>query len=327
LPENQAVSTPEDTAVSITLAATDPDTPVEDLLFTVVAAPQSGVLSGSGPDQTYTPNADFHGADQLAFTVSDGTTVSAPATVTVTVTPVNDAPVAQDLVLDTPEDTELAVHLSASDADGDPLSYTVLTGPAHGSLGGVPPDLVYHPQAGYVGPDAFTYAVDDGTVQGSPATVQLTVTQATETVVFSDSFEVSEWNGLWAEDSQRDWHRSTQRATHGTRSAEVDGPASAAALTSVPIDLQGRTNARVTFDWLIESGLDSGESLEFRVSTNGGSAWTQRAILRGNIDRENFWHRVTLELTGIGQLRLQFRGQMSGSNEDADVDNVSVVAY
>ena len=42
---------------------------------------------------------------------------------------------------------------------------------------------------------------------------------ATETVVFSDSFEVSEWNGLWVEDSQNDWFRSTQRASEGSCSA------------------------------------------------------------------------------------------------------------
>ncbi len=75
--------------------------------------------------------------------------------------------------------------------------------------------------------------------------------------VFADSFEVSEWNGLWTEDSQNDWFRSNQRASSGTRSAEVDGPANNAALTSIPINLQGKTNARITLSWLIENSLDS----------------------------------------------------------------------
>lgn len=46
-----------------------------------------------------------------------------------------------------------------------------------------------------------------------------------EVTVFTDSFEVSEWNGLWSEDSQNDWFRSTQRAVDGKYSAEVDGAA------------------------------------------------------------------------------------------------------
>jgi len=148
-----------------------------------------------------------------------------------------------------------------------------------------------------------------------------------EVQVFYDSFEVSEWNELWAEDNQRDWSRSRQRATDGSRSAEVDGSASDASLTSIPIDLQARSNARITFDWLIESGLDSGEYLDFRVSTDGGSSWTPLASLKGNVDSEDTWHPVAVELTGISQLRLQFRGKMSDSSEDANVDNVKVVAY
>ncbi|MBN1766242.1 MAG: hypothetical protein JW860_13360 [Sedimentisphaerales bacterium] len=147
--------------------------------------------------------------------------------------------------------------------------------------------------------------------------------------VFADSFEISEWNGLWTEDSQNDWFRSTQRAIDGSRSAEVDGSASDAALTSILIDLQGCSNATVTFSWFIERGLDSGEYLAFDVSTNGGSIWTERARLRGNVDAENTWHNPSIDVTGIssGNLRIRFRGTMSGSNEDADVDDVSVVAW
>ncbi len=148
-----------------------------------------------------------------------------------------------------------------------------------------------------------------------------------EIEVFFDSFEVAEWNGLWTEDSQNDWFRSSQRASHGSRSAEVDGPASNAALTSIAINLQGKTNAKVTFSWYIESGLDSGEYIAFDVSTDGGSTWVEKARLRGNVDQENTWHHATVNLTVINSLRLRFRGSMSLSSEDANVDNVKVVAY
>ena len=144
--------------------------------------------------------------------------------------------------------------------------------------------------------------------------------------LFSDSFENSEWDGLWIEDSQNDWFRSTQRSTAGTYSAEVDGRATNATLTSGPIDLQGKTNATVTFDWLIEGGFDSGESVAFDISTDGGATWTQKAHLRGNIDPENVWHHETVQLSGLNNLRLRFRATVSGSWEDANIDAIEVTA-
>ncbi|MEK7098429.1 MAG: S8 family peptidase, partial [Patescibacteria group bacterium] len=112
----------------------------------------------------------------------------------------------------------------------------------------------------------------------------------TEIEIFADSFEVAEWNGLWTEDSQNDWSRSNQRATDGTRSAEIDGNANNAALTSIPINLQGKANARITFSWLIESSLDTNEYVMFEISTNNGSSWQEKARLRGNVESENTWH-------------------------------------
>ncbi|UCG47482.1 MAG: hypothetical protein JSU94_18600, partial [Phycisphaerales bacterium] len=147
-------------------------------------------------------------------------------------------------------------------------------------------------------------------------------------VVFSDSFENGQWNGLWTQDSQNDWQDSTQRAVDGSYSAEVDGSATDATLTSILIDLQGMTNATVTFSWLIEKGLDSGEYLAFDVSTNGGSSWVEKAILQGNVDTENTWHSASIDVTGIsGGFQIRFRAKMSVSNEDANVDMVEVLAW
>ncbi len=149
----------------------------------------------------------------------------------------------------------------------------------------------------------------------------------TDIEVFTDSFEISEWNGLWSEDSQNDWFRSTQRETLGTRSAEVDGGANNASLTSIGISLAGKSNATITFDWFIENGLDTGEYVAFDVSTNGGSSWTEYARLRGNVDTENIWHSESIEVTSTSSVAIRFRATMNGSTEDANVDNVVVVAH
>lgn len=147
--------------------------------------------------------------------------------------------------------------------------------------------------------------------------------------LFYDSFEVSEWNGVWVEDSQNDWYWSTQRATHGTRSAEVDGPATNATLSlASPVNVTGYASTTLTFDWMIESGFDTGEFLALDVSTNNGATWIQDVRrLNGNVSAENTWIRETVDLAPYQstQFKIRFRSSVSDSTEDANVDNVRIV--
>ena len=68
------------------------------------------------------------------------------ATVSLTVTAVNDAPVASDGSATTDEDTAVAITLAGTDIDSDTLTYTVVTGPTHGTLSGTAPNLTYTPR-------------------------------------------------------------------------------------------------------------------------------------------------------------------------------------
>src|SRR5262249_23451735 len=86
----QAVSTNEDVAKAITLSATDIDN--DTLSYSVVTPPTHGTLSGTAPNLTYTPAANYNGGASFTFKANDGTVDSAPATVSITVTAVNDAP-------------------------------------------------------------------------------------------------------------------------------------------------------------------------------------------------------------------------------------------
>ncbi|QQR64789.1 peptidase S8 [Candidatus Kaiserbacteria bacterium] len=151
---------------------------------------------------------------------------------------------------------------------------------------------------------------------------------STEINVHGESFESG--LGSWSQDSQNDWLSSTQRKITGQRSAEVDGRATNALLSSPGINLSGKTNARVSFSWLIENDFDSGEYIAFDVSTNGGTSWNEYVRLRGNVDAENVWHNYTLNLNDLNTsatLKLRFRATVSGSSEDGNVDNVTVIAY
>ncbi|MFN0130656.1 MAG: S8 family serine peptidase [Verrucomicrobiales bacterium] len=156
--------------------------------------------------------------------------------------------------------------------------------------------------------------------------VQLTV-NAGAAEVFYDGFERTSL-APWTQDSQYDWFSSTQRSSgSGARSAEVDGSASDAQLVSPVINLQGRVYATVTFDWMIESSLDSGEYLAFDLSQDGGATWIERQRINGNVDAEDAWRSmVFVPSVPNGTLRLRFRGKMNSSDEDAFVDNIRVVA-
>ena len=88
------VSTREDVPVAVGLSGSDPDG--DALRFAVVAGPAHGRLSGTPQDLTYAPDADVNGTDRFTYTASDGTAPSAPATVSVTISEVNDPPVAHD---------------------------------------------------------------------------------------------------------------------------------------------------------------------------------------------------------------------------------------
>ncbi len=168
------VTTAEDTAAAVTLSGSDANG--DALTYSVTSQPSHGTLTGTAPNLTYTPALNYNGPDSFTYTVSDGTLTSAPATVSITVTPVNDAPTANAVSRTTAEDTAVSVTLSGSDVDGDALTYSVTSQPSHGTLTGTAPNLTYTPALNDNGPDSFTYTVSDGTLTSAPATVSITVT-------------------------------------------------------------------------------------------------------------------------------------------------------
>ena len=89
--------------------------------------------------------------------------------------PVNQPPIADSQSVTTPEDSARAIALGANDPEGAALTYTILSGPAHGGLSGTAPSLTYQPATNYNGADAFTFRVSDGLLNSTVATVSITV--------------------------------------------------------------------------------------------------------------------------------------------------------
>ncbi|NEU06742.1 tandem-95 repeat protein, partial [Flavihumibacter sp. R14] len=105
-----------------------------------VTDPANGTLVFNADGSfTYTPNANFNGTDSFTYKVSDGSLESNIATVTITVTPVNDAPVAVNDTYTTAEETAITITapgilVNDSDIDGDAITAIKVTDPANGTL-------------------------------------------------------------------------------------------------------------------------------------------------------------------------------------------------
>jgi len=182
------VTVDEDHALELILHATDADD--DALKFAIVTPPASGALTGTPPHLIYTPRPEFSGDDAVVFSVSDGYLASGNATVTIHVTPVNDAPVAVAQAIDAVEDTSRTIALAGSDVDGDPLSFQIKTPPAHGTLATSGATVTYQPALNYHGPDQFTFAAFDGKLASEPATVAIAVAAVDDPPV-ATSFQVT----------------------------------------------------------------------------------------------------------------------------------------
>ena len=125
----QSVTTAEDTAKLITLTATDPEG--QPLTYSIVAQPAHGTLTGTAPNVTFTPFSNYNGSDSFTFKANDGVQNSNIATVSITMTSVNDAPTASFTATPNSGTAPLTVSFNASassDFDGTISAYTWVFG-------------------------------------------------------------------------------------------------------------------------------------------------------------------------------------------------------
>ncbi|HEY4068142.1 MAG TPA: tandem-95 repeat protein, partial [Burkholderiaceae bacterium] len=154
---------------------------------TTYAAGTTATIAGVGTlaidahgDYTFTPAANYNGPVPVAtYTATDGTLTSS-ATLSLSVTPVNDAPVAGNDLASTAINTPVTINVLANDhdVDGDTLTVSnpVLTNPAQGSVA-LNPDgtLTFTPASNVTGPVTLTYSVSDGHGGTDTATVTVNV--------------------------------------------------------------------------------------------------------------------------------------------------------
>ncbi len=170
---SQSVEVDEDSRINIILTGSDPEN--DNLTYKIVNQPTNGKLEGEPPKVIYTPKPDFNGDDSFTFVVNDGRLDSQPAKVSIKVNFVNDPPIANEQSITINENSLIKIILSASDPNGDPITYKIVNKPSNGILIGTPPELTYKPNYGFSGEDIFTFIANDGNLDSIPADIKITV--------------------------------------------------------------------------------------------------------------------------------------------------------
>ncbi|MDQ1317255.1 MAG: hypothetical protein QG588_906, partial [Candidatus Poribacteria bacterium] len=156
------------------LPATDVEK--DSLIFKRVDFPRYGKAEFLSTNQViYVPNKDYNGTDSFTFVANDGLLDSNTATVSITIEPVNDLPIANPQTIKTPEDTPVNIMLTGSDIDSAVITFKRTSAPSYGIIEGTEPNLKYTPNPDFFGEDSFTFTANDGSLESNIATIKITV--------------------------------------------------------------------------------------------------------------------------------------------------------
>lgn len=196
---NEDVSLSGGNVMTDGVADSDPDGDPISVDTTPVTAPSNGTLTLlANGDFTYTPDANFNGADSFVYRLRDDKGGTDTATVTITVNSVNDDPNAVNDNVTTEQDSPVTANLltNDTDVDGDTLTpdASPVSGPSNGAVTiAANGTFTYTPDPGYVGADSFVYRITDGNGGSDTATVSITVEPINQPPVGNDdAFSVRE---------------------------------------------------------------------------------------------------------------------------------------
>jgi hypothetical protein len=278
-------STDEDVPLVIAptgVLANDTDPDGDTLTVTSFTQPTNGTVTVNADGSfTYTPNANYNGADTFTYTMSDGNGGTDTATVFIGVNPVNDAPDAVDDAYSTDEDVPLVIAPSGvlindSDVDGDAISVQSHTQPTNGSVTvNADGSFVYTPNANYNGADSFTYTITDGNGGTDTATVRINVTPVNDAPdAVDDAYSTDE-----------DVPLVIAPAGVLTNDTDVDGDTLTVQSFTQPTNGTVEVNADGSFTYTPNADYNGADSFTYTITDGNGG--TDTATVRINVTPVN----------------------------------------
>jgi len=169
----QSIQLFEDTAISITLTGSDPNT--DELNYYLKSQPAHGQITGELPFIQYLPDTDYIGPDIFYFQAGNGLELSDIAGITLNVNAVNDVPIVNNQTIITGKNQAVAITLTASDPDNITLNYHIVHEPQYGTIIGNAPYLSYVPEQDYTGTVYLTFSANDDQNSSELATITINV--------------------------------------------------------------------------------------------------------------------------------------------------------
>jgi VCBS repeat-containing protein len=271
LAANDQYTTNEDEPLvvdALGVLANDTDIDGDPLTAELISGPQHGTLEMNADGSfSYVPDENFNGTDAFSYQASDGTSLSDLVAVEITVSAVNDAPVATNDQYATDEDQPLVVDAAAgvlandSDVDGDPLIAQLVDGPQNGLLE-LNPDgsFSYSPGENFNGTDAFTYQASDGSSKSDLVVVEISIAAVNDAPIAS--------NDQYATDEDQPLVVDVAAGVLANDS-DADGDPLLASLVDGPQHGLLELNADGSFSYTPEENFNGIDTFTYQVSDGG----------------------------------------------------------
>ena len=199
--DDKSFNVDEDTTLTQTLSGQDIESDTLSFALTTSTTHGSLSLNPNNGSFEYSPNNNIYGSDSFTYRVHDGDVYSQTATVNISILSVNDPPNANQHDWTTEEDQILNAQLSGHDIDGDQLTFTIVSNPSKGALelNTFSGEISYTPHANQTGGDSFSYSVNDGQTDSTPATVLIDISEINDTPIgIGETFSLDEESPLSA---------------------------------------------------------------------------------------------------------------------------------
>lgn len=335
----------EDTPLIITdpdlgILSNDTDAELDQLKAVLVTNPAHGQLSlNANGTFIYTPGNEFYGSDSFTYVAADLRVNSAPATVTISINPVDDGPVPEhdtaSVSMNHPNGVMIDVLSNDAEFDGEPMSVVSVDAPANGSvvINGNN-TITYTPDIGFAGPtDTFTYIMTDGNSnQPASVTVQITEQVPVETLValFVEDWETGDYqlpgnlNNWIAGDGGKQMAGAVENPFNSgsfLMRLKNGNPDLASMETGFSTELYENISIQYQRDTKL---LDSPYYFISQWSSNGGATWHTMETLNGT----SAWAEVSFLLPAAANnnpdIRIRFEVYSKLNKEQSNFDNIKV---